>query len=73
MSLLSVITAVHRLVPEHLLAAYESLCCQELPAGWEWVVQEDGRTGIAREILPDDARIRHGQGRRPVCSACRRT
>ncbi len=64
-TLLSVITAVYEPVEEHLLAAYESLIEQDLPAGWawEWVVQEDGRGGAAAAILPDDPRISFGDGR----------
>lgn len=66
MSVLSLITPVYRPVPEQLHEAYESLRDQELPAGWqwEWVVQEDGDTGIAASILPsDDPRITFGTGR----------
>jgi hypothetical protein len=63
---ISVITPVFDPQPEFLLAAYESLRSQELPAGyeWEWLVQEDGTTNIAREVLPSDAHISHGAGRR---------
>jgi hypothetical protein len=63
---LSVVTPVYRPQPEHLRAAYAALAEQHLPAGWtwEWLVQEDGRTGVARKILPDDdPRIRFGEGR----------
>lgn len=62
---ISVITAVYQPRVEHLLAAWESLWGQELPAGWrwEWLVQEDGRTGVAAEVLPADERIRFGDGR----------
>ena len=38
-----------------------------MPRGWrwEWLVQEDGATGVARDILPaDDERIVFGTGRR---------
>ncbi|MBR7834674.1 glycosyltransferase [Actinospica durhamensis] len=65
MSLLSVVTAVYEPEPEYLLAAYESLDSQHLPAGWEWewLVQEDGRTGAAASILPADERIKLGYGR----------
>src|SRR5436305_614559 len=63
--IVSVVTPVYNPVPEHLKAAYQSLLDQQLPEGWEWewVVQEDGRTGAARDILPDDPRIRFGIGR----------
>jgi glycosyltransferase involved in cell wall biosynthesis len=67
--LISVITPVYNPVPEYLLAAYESLCGQRMPAGWrwEWVIHEDGPTRQARDVLPgSDSRIvfsnsdRHG-------------
>ncbi len=63
--LISVITPVYNPEPDYLMAAYESLAGQELSDGWdwEWLVQEDGRTDIARKILPDDPRIRFGTGR----------
>ena len=67
MSLLSVVTPVYNPNPEYLLAAYDSLRRQNLPSDWEWewVVQEDGATGVVSEILPvDDSRIRIGTGRR---------
>lgn len=65
MSLVSVVTAVYQPEPEYPLAAYESLDGQRLPAGWEWewLVQEDGRTGAAATILPADERIKFGHGR----------
>ena len=64
-SLLSVITPVYQPVAEHLLEAYESLEAQKLPPGseWEWIVQEDGSTGICESILPKDPRIKQGTGR----------
>lgn len=66
--LISVITPVYKPEPEHLTAAYESLRGQEMPPGWhwEWIVQEDGHTRHAQDILPaaDDrvvfGRERHG-------------
>lgn len=66
MPLLSVVTPVYQPEPEHLQEAYESLRSQELPNGWEWewVLQEDGNTNVARELLPDDSRISFGTGRR---------
>lgn len=66
MKLVSVITPVHPPSAEHIQAAYNSLVSQELPAGWtwEWVVQEDGRTGVPAGLLPDDGRISAGSGRR---------
>ena len=66
MNVLSLITPVYQPVPEQLNEAYKSLCDQELPTGWEWewVVQEDGDSGVAAEILPnDDPRIAFGAGR----------
>jgi glycosyltransferase involved in cell wall biosynthesis len=64
-SIVSVITPVYNPVAEQLTAAYDSLCAQEMPDGyvWEWLVQEDGDTDIARRILPNDDRIRFGTGR----------
>lgn len=64
-NIVSVITPVYDPVPEHLKAAYESLATQQMPTGWEWewIVQEDGRTNVAREVLPLDPHIHHGTGR----------
>jgi glycosyltransferase involved in cell wall biosynthesis len=64
--IVSVITPVYNPRPDFLRAAYDSLCHQELPHGyeWEWVVQEDGNTCVAQDVLPDDPRISHGTGRR---------
>lgn len=65
MAVISVVTAVyeggHKFLPE----AYDSLRRQELPAGWswEWIVQEDGQTGVPASGLPDDPRIKTGQAR----------
>ncbi|MEU3273536.1 glycosyltransferase [Saccharomonospora sp. NPDC006951] len=66
MPILSVITPVYQPEPDHLTAAYESVKDQEMPSGWEWewMLQEDGSSGVAKEILPDDGRIRFGQGRK---------
>jgi glycosyltransferase involved in cell wall biosynthesis len=63
--LLSVVTPLLHPRPDHLAVAYESLAAQELPAGWdwEWVVQEDGRTGEIARLLPPDPRVRVGTGR----------
>ncbi|WP_331735535.1 glycosyltransferase (plasmid) [Streptomyces althioticus] len=66
MPLISVITPVHSGANASLLMeAYASVTAQELPAGWswEWVVQQDGRTGESVRCLPDDPRIRVGRGR----------
>ncbi|WP_158886132.1 glycosyltransferase [Amycolatopsis anabasis] len=64
MPTISVITAVLDGVHQHLAAAYESLVQQDLPAGWDWqwVVQEDGRSGRPLAELPDDPRISTGMG-----------
>ncbi len=63
--ILSVITSTCHPVADQLMAAYESLREQKLPSGWEWewIVQEDGRTYAAQEILPNDDRIKFGTGR----------
>jgi glycosyltransferase involved in cell wall biosynthesis len=62
---LSVVTPL--LAPEagQLAEAYASLAAQELPDGWEWewVVQEDGRTGDVARLLPADPRVHVGTGR----------
>ena len=65
MSLISIITPTYNPVPEHLLAAYESVRSQTMPSGWdwEWLVQEDGQTRKAEDILPADARIVFGRAR----------
>ncbi|MCX4754303.1 glycosyltransferase family 2 protein [Kitasatospora purpeofusca] len=64
-NLISVITAVHGPVAEHLPDAYKSLLDQQLPDGWdwEWVIQEDGETDAVRPYLPVDPRVSFGQGR----------
>ena len=66
MNVISVVTPIHHPEPGHLKAAHESLRTQELPAGWEleWVLQEDGKTGVAEKIIPADAWINFGEGRR---------
>ncbi len=65
LKLVSVITPVYNPEPEHLRAAYESLLEQKLPGDWEWewILQEDGRTGVVRDLLPKDPRIQFGTGR----------
>jgi len=62
---ISVVTPAYRPVPQYLTEAYQSLCRQDLPAGWEWqwLVQEDGQTGEVAAMLPDDPRISAGRGR----------
>lgn len=68
MPTISVLTPVVRGKHHHLQETYESLASQALPSGWgwQWVVQEDGHTGLLDELLPDDPRISIGcsqQGR----------
>ncbi|MBF6179908.1 glycosyltransferase [Nocardia otitidiscaviarum] len=65
--LISVITPVYNPDPDHLKAACDSVISQELPKGWslEWVIQEDGSTNAAEEILRGaDERISFHTGRR---------
>ncbi|MBS2538803.1 glycosyltransferase [Catenulispora sp. NF23] len=66
MNVLSIITAIYNPDAGQLREAYDSIRAQVMPDGWEleWVVQEDGRTGIAEEILSsDDPLIAFGSGR----------
>src|SRR5581483_3810690 len=62
---ISIITAAHQRSVPYLLDAYESLIAQELPAGWcwEWLLQEDGRSGAVAAAVPDDPRISIGSAR----------
>jgi len=62
---ISVITPVHGPSLPYIAEAYSSLAAQELPTGWEWqwLVQEDGRTGNVAKMLPNDPRINSGMGR----------
>lgn len=66
MPVVSVITPVHPPSLPYLPEAYESLAAQELPPGWtwEWLVQEDGETGLLDGVLPADERVLPGSGRR---------
>jgi glycosyltransferase involved in cell wall biosynthesis len=63
--LVSVITPVHAPSIEHLADTYGSLAKQEMPTGWDWqwLVQEDGQSGVLVDALPDDPRISLGTGR----------
>lgn len=66
MPTISLITAVCEGREQYITEAYESLCAQTMPDGWDWqwVVQEDGETGKPLALLPDDdPRISAGQGR----------
>ncbi|MEU7140863.1 glycosyltransferase family A protein [Nocardia sp. NPDC046473] len=65
--LISVITPVHSPDPDHLKAACESVLSQDVPRGWslEWILQEDGDTGVAEKLLQGlDDRIQFHTGRR---------
>jgi glycosyltransferase involved in cell wall biosynthesis len=64
-SVVSVITPVFGASVNYLNAAYESLLRQHLPPGWswEWIVQEDGQTGLLDGRLAPDDRISAGHGR----------
>jgi glycosyltransferase involved in cell wall biosynthesis len=55
MPLISVITAVFEPVTAYLREAAASVAAQRLPAGWdlEWLVQEDGETPVARDLVPE--------------------
>ncbi len=63
--IVSVITPVHAPSVEYLTGAYDSLVKQDMPDGWDWqwLVQEDGRTGALNGVMPDDPRISIGGGR----------
>ena len=65
-SVISVITAVHAATVGHLPAAYSSLASQVLPVGWdwEWLIQEDGLTGLLHgsPLTAADVRIHPGTG-----------
>lgn len=73
MPTISVITPIYDPVPSQLTEAYDSLRDQELPVGWEleWLLQEDGKTGAARDILPEEAWIKHESGRHGGVAICR--
>lgn len=70
---ISIVTPAYKPALEYLTAAYESLCAQVMPRGWQWqwIVQEDGQTGDVARMLPDDARISVGSGRRTGEAATR--
>lgn len=65
MPTISVITPVHAGGDEFLLETYESIRSQRLPAGWsvQWVIQEDGHSGIPLAQVPDAPWISKGSGR----------
>ncbi|MGA5559821.1 glycosyltransferase family 2 protein [Streptomyces platensis] len=60
-----IVTAVHPPSAHFLPDAYQSLCQQELPDGWEWhwVIQEDGTSDAVAPHVPDDVRVTFRQGR----------
>ncbi|MFF4314451.1 glycosyltransferase family 2 protein [Streptomyces sp. NPDC001507] len=62
---ITVVTAVHAPSARFLPEAYESLCEQRLPDGWEWewLIQEDGHGEEVHGYVPDDARVSFRQGR----------
>ncbi|MFD5565883.1 glycosyltransferase family 2 protein [Kitasatospora griseola] len=65
--IISVVTPVYEGGHQFLGEAYQSLLAQELPDGWnwEWIVQEDGQTGVPGRMLPaDDSRVSYNTGRR---------
>lgn len=64
MPVYSVITPVFDGGHLHLAETLNSLLEQEMPAGWtwEWIVQEDGRSGVPLSVLPHDERIRYAVG-----------
>ncbi|GAA2442812.1 glycosyltransferase family 2 protein [Actinomadura vinacea] len=66
MSCISIITPCYEPDVKHLNEAYESVVNQELPEGWEleWVIQEDGTTGVPETMIPQDPRVKFGAGRR---------
>lgn len=66
MPVISIITPVFDGGDAFLLEAYESVRGQALPAGWtwEWLVQEDGRTGRPGSVLPPDDRVHFATGTR---------
>lgn len=66
MPTITVLTPVYEGGHAYLHELHESLRGQKLPAGWrlEWVVQEDGRTGVPLRAVPDAPWISKGAGRR---------
>jgi hypothetical protein len=64
MPVISIVTAVLAGKHQYLSEAYESLTRQIMPAGWtwQWLVQEDGETGVPLAELPGDPRISTGTG-----------
>lgn len=67
MPLISIITPVYDGGHAFLAEAYESLKNQTLPEGWawEWIVQEDGRSGSPATVLSaEDERVRFAKGAR---------
>jgi len=73
MPLISVVTAVLAGKHQFLGEVYKSLLGQRMPPDWDWqwIVQEDGETGIPQAALPTDPRISAGSGPRSRASAAR--
>jgi glycosyltransferase involved in cell wall biosynthesis len=74
MPVISIITAVLNGHHHHIVETYKSIAAQVLPEGWtwQWIVQEDGETGIPLENLPtDDPRISTGGGTRGRAATAR--
>lgn len=65
-NIVSIVTPAYKPVPEYVLDAYNSLCVQKLPEGWEWewIIQQDGCDNDALSALPSDSRINIAAGRR---------
>jgi hypothetical protein len=66
MPVMSIITPVFDGGQRYLKDAYSSLTQQKMPRGWswEWIVQEDGRSGRPQWALPSDPRISYASGGR---------
>ncbi|UKD50846.1 glycosyltransferase family 2 protein (plasmid) [Amycolatopsis sp. FU40] len=66
MPVISIVTAVVAGKERYIRQTYDSLADQKMPDGWswQWLVQEDGLTGLpAAELPDDDPRISTGMGR----------
>ncbi|WP_326701871.1 glycosyltransferase (plasmid) [Streptomyces sp. NBC_01754] len=76
-SIFSLVTAVYDGGQTYLREAYESVRRQrtKLPAGWEleWVIQEDGTSGVPAKTLPHDQWITTGMARRGGAGVARTT
>lgn len=63
---ISVLTPVYNGGHAYLRELHDCLSSQKLPPGWhlQWIVQEDGQTGIPLAAIPDAPWISKGAGRR---------